>query len=177
MIEVLQKIITLLGEFNIPYVLIGGLAVSTYAEPRATEDIDLLVLISRDRVPDFVVNLGEQGYEVKHRKADFLDPVGDVIHLVINGVPVDLLLARFSYEAEFINRAVPVNFGDFEVRMVDLTDLVLLKLKAGSPKDLFDVVNLVNANRDKIDQESLYQRCKELKIDTKKITAVLEKFI
>lgn len=38
-------------------VVIGGIAVSMLARPRFTEDIDALVLISLDELPDFL-NLG-----------------------------------------------------------------------------------------------------------------------
>ena len=39
----LRGIVKALNATEIPYALVGGLAVSIYAQPRATEDVDLLV--------------------------------------------------------------------------------------------------------------------------------------
>ena len=45
LIETLKKVCLLFCEAHIKFCLIGGLAVGILAKPRATEDIDLLVLI------------------------------------------------------------------------------------------------------------------------------------
>ena len=42
----LRRIVAALDAAGVPYALAGGLAVSIYTTPRATEDIDLLMRIS-----------------------------------------------------------------------------------------------------------------------------------
>ena len=44
--ETLKSLCRILGDARLEYCLIGGLAVGILSKPRATEDIDLLVLIS-----------------------------------------------------------------------------------------------------------------------------------
>ena len=45
----LKSMCALLNEEHLDYCLIGGLAVAILAKPRATEDIDFLVLIEESR--------------------------------------------------------------------------------------------------------------------------------
>ena len=42
---------SLLNDEQIDFCLIGGLAVAILAKPRATEDIDLLILINEEKIP------------------------------------------------------------------------------------------------------------------------------
>lgn len=57
--EELRRVIGALDAARVPYALAGGLAVSIYAEPRATQDIDVLVAPEDlDRVTAAVSPLG-----------------------------------------------------------------------------------------------------------------------
>lgn len=43
MIELLEKIIRILDLMHVPYMLSGSVAMNLYAEPRTTQDIDLII--------------------------------------------------------------------------------------------------------------------------------------
>ncbi len=90
----LRGIVKALNAAEIPYALVGGLAVSIYAQPRATEDVDLLV--AREDLARAVERLESLGF----RRAGVPMSVGarrlDIQPLIkIDGtdlIPVDLLV-------------------------------------------------------------------------------------
>jgi len=90
----LRGIVKALNAAEIPYALVGGLAVSIYAQPRATEDVDLLV--AREDLARAVERLESLGF----RRAGVPMSVGarrlDIQRLIkIDGtdlIPVDLLV-------------------------------------------------------------------------------------
>ena len=46
----------------------GGIAVALWGEPRATQDIDIVVLISKDRVFDFLKEAKKYGFSYQERE-------------------------------------------------------------------------------------------------------------
>jgi hypothetical protein len=55
----LRKILEALNKAHVPYAVVGGIAVSLYAQPRATQDIDLLIPGSSwNEVRPLMVQLG-----------------------------------------------------------------------------------------------------------------------
>jgi hypothetical protein len=47
----LDLLVALLERMSVRYVVMGGLAVRAYSIPRATEDIDFTLALSRERLP------------------------------------------------------------------------------------------------------------------------------
>lgn len=88
------------------------------------------------------------------RRGDADDPVAGVAHLQFtDGAEVDVLLARWKWEAAVIERAERLDLGGFVVAVPTTSDLVLLKLAAGGPLDLQDVIALVRTDPDRIVRE------------------------
>ena len=54
--QALSRILSVLENLGVPYALIGGLALAFYEVVRATEDVDLLILLS----PADMATLAEQ---------------------------------------------------------------------------------------------------------------------
>ncbi len=48
--------------------LIGEIAVALWGEPRATQDIDIVVLISKDRAFDFLKETKKYGFSYQERR-------------------------------------------------------------------------------------------------------------
>jgi hypothetical protein len=130
----------------------GGWAYSALVEPRATTDIDLLVLVeqpSRETISDLlsplfssiVVHPAPMGFK------------GIAIWLVVGinqgqEVVVDLLLA----DSEFLNHALArkqtVEFGNLSVPILTLEDLIILKTLAGRLQDQADLEKIRNRGVD-----------------------------
>jgi hypothetical protein len=147
-----ERILRALAEHAVDYVLIGGLAVQTHGHVRTTIDADIVPapdpanlgrLAAALRSLDArVLNRGEEDTVVDAKmlpKAtiwQFATRDGgiDVIHEAPGGRPY----------AELSGRALHVRLGDIDVPVVDLDDLIRMKLARGRPTDLADVAALTD---------------------------------
>lgn len=151
-----ERILRTLAEHGVEYVLIGGLAVQTHGHVRTTNDADLIPapqpanlkrLASALRALEArVLNPGEEDTEIDAKMLptatiwQFATRDGgiDVMHEVPGGRPYQELSAR----------ALRVSLGDIEVPVVDLDDLIQMKLARGRPVDLADVAALTDEGVD-----------------------------
>jgi hypothetical protein len=147
-----ERILKALAEHGVEYVLIGGLAVQTHGHVRTTNDADLIPapdpanlerLASALRTLDAkVLNPGEEETPVDAKMLpratiwQFATRDGgiDVMQEVPGGRPF----------AELRERALRVRLGEIEVAVVDLDDLIRMKLARGRPVDLADVAALTD---------------------------------
>ena len=121
------------------FTLIGGLAVSTWSTPRATRDIDLLVLVDTDKLQQIVTAFCDAGLHAELRRGDYNDPVP----YLIRADAVDILVATRAYEAEAIQQSINVAVAGKTVPVASPEFLIVLKLKAGGPQNLLDVQELL----------------------------------
>jgi predicted nucleotidyltransferase len=147
-----ERILRVLAEHGVDYVLIGGLAVQTHGHVRTTNDADLIPApepANLKRLADAlraldarVLNPGRQDVEIdatmlpKATIWQFSTRDGgiDVLHEVPGGRPYEDLSAR----------ALRVDLGGIEVPVVDRDDLIQMKLARGRPVDLADVAALTD---------------------------------
>jgi hypothetical protein len=147
-----ERILRALAEHGVDYVLIGGLAVQTHGHVRTTNDADLIPapdpanlkrLAATLRSLDArVLNPGQEDTEIDAKMLpktaiwQFVTRDGgiDVMHEVPGGRPY----------SELSRRALHVRLGDVEVPVVDLDDLIQMKLARGRPVDLADVAALTD---------------------------------
>lgn len=62
--EVLRRVVSILNEESVAYMVTGSFATAYYAHPRATQDIDLVVEASEDALERVAARLKEAGYYV-----------------------------------------------------------------------------------------------------------------
>lgn len=147
-----ERILRVLDEQGVEYVLIGGLAMQTHGHVRTTNDADLIPapspanlerLAAALRVLDArVLNRGEEGAQIDAKMLQratiwqFATRDGgiDVMHEVPGGR---------SY-AELSERALRVKLGEITVPVVGLDDLIQMKLARARPVDLADVAALTD---------------------------------
>lgn len=151
-----ERILRALAEHGVEYVLIGGLAVQTHGHVRTTNDADLIPspepanlrrLAAALRALDArVLNPGEEDTEIDAKMLprapswQFATRDGgiDVMHEVPGGRPY----------AELSDRALQVRLGGIDIPVVDLDDLIHMKLARGHPTDLADVAALTDPAAD-----------------------------
>ena len=139
--EPVQRVLDGLGA---SYALIGAHAMAVRGYPRFTVDID--VLTSDERVLSVSTwdELRRAGATIDARRGDADDPLGGVVHILLaDGTDVDVVLSKWKWEAQVIERAEPVALGGLVVRVPRLGDLILLKLAAGGYTDLQDAAALL----------------------------------
>ena len=112
--------------------------------PRFTVVIDLLTSDARVLAPSLWAPLVEGGASVDPRKGDAEDPLAGVVHILLSdGTDIDLVVARWKWEAAVIERAEPMRVAGTEINVPRLSDLILLKLAAGGYTDLHDAAALL----------------------------------
>jgi hypothetical protein len=149
-----ERILRVLAEHGVDYVLIGGLAVQTHGHVRTTNDADLIPapdpanlerLAAALRSLDArVLNPGEEDTAVDAKmlpKAtiwQFVTRDGgiDVMHEVPGGRPY----------SDLSRRALHLSLEGVDVPVVDLDDLIQMKLARGRPVDLADIAALTDPN-------------------------------
>jgi predicted nucleotidyltransferase len=141
--EALANLAAVFQERRIRYALIGGLAVSVWGTPRATEDID--VLADAGPSPELGAALRAAGFESEWRRGDSDDPVPLLLRLRgASGPEIDVICVTREWEREMLTRSVHVRIPTgIEIPVTAVEDLIVLKLIAGGPRDLADVAEIL----------------------------------
>jgi hypothetical protein len=108
------------------WAVIGGVAMGIYGVLRTTVDVDLLV--GEECVPRLAELLGGLGYELKFAWEESSHFVAEAEH----HCPLDILHAHRPHSLAMLGRARRVPMGEprIEVPVVDLADLIGLKVQA-----------------------------------------------
>lgn len=154
-LEVLQDAVTRLERAGIPYMLTGSIALSYYAQPRMTRDIDLVAeLAGRDTKS--IVALFAPGYYVPDADVDRAiagEGMFNVLHLG-KLVKLDLIVRKdMPYRRHEFGRRQRVRLPGFEAWIVTREDLILSKLvwakDSGSELQMRDVHALLAGDADR----------------------------
>jgi hypothetical protein len=147
-----ERILRALAEHDVDYVLIGGLAVQTHGHVRTTNDVDLIPAPEPANLKRLAATLREleakvlnPGEEKTAVDATML-PRATVWQFATRNGGIDVMLevpGGRPYK-ELRQRALRVRLGDIEVPVVDLDDLIQMKLARGCPVDLADVAALTD---------------------------------
>mgnify|MGYP001568392841 CR=1 FL=1 len=143
LISALSDLVTDFNRRGVSYALAGGWAYSALVEPRATTDIDLLILLeqpSREQVQLLVSSLFDS--TVIHPAPMVFQGISIWRVVGIRSdqeVIVDLLLADSAYLQTALARARAIPFGALLVPILTLEDLVILKTLAGRLQDRADL--------------------------------------
>jgi hypothetical protein len=137
----LRGIVKALDEAGIPYALVGGLAVSVYAAPRATEHVDLL--LAREDLPRAVERLASLGFRPAGTPMSVAAGRLGIQRLVkIDGsdlVPLDLLVPSDASLAALLAGREIIAWEDGYLSIVSLAGLRTLKRLRGSAQDHADL--------------------------------------
>ena len=139
-----------------PYCVIGALAVGAWGQPRATKDIDLLILLEESTQPEFTAWLGTAGFTLDEDWAR-QNPLmkGRGMRLRHRSHPVDLMIPGDAHEREALTRRVSLIIEGQPVWMATPEDLILLKLKACRDRDLVDALSIVHRQASRLDLDYL----------------------
>jgi hypothetical protein len=133
-----------LDAIGAPYALIGAHAMAARGYLRFTVDVDLLTTDARvlDRATWSAIE--REGGSVDRRRGGEDDPLGGVVHIRLAEAPdVDVILAKWEWEAGVIERAETMRVAGADIRVPRTSDLILLKLAAGGHLDLRDAAVLL----------------------------------
>ncbi|MGQ0536564.1 MAG: DUF6036 family nucleotidyltransferase [Methanobacteriota archaeon] len=151
---------------RVDYAYVGGVAVMAWGQPRATSDVDALVALASDQIPDFVEALRAEGLTAA--ATDFESARVDRSHVTVfddhSAFHVDVKLARDPSETAQVREALDVKFGDGVLRVARPEDTVAFKLSYGSPQDIQDVRSILVRQRGRLDVDRLREFARRLKV-------------
>ena len=165
-----------LAGLGVPVLLVGGWALNSYGVSRQTIDIDLLI-----REPDFGEIdplLRDQGYRMVYR--------GELFARYQCGrserPDIGVLFASPETVDAMIETAQSVKLAGVELAVPSLEHLMGMKLhalkhnyQARAPRDIPDLVALIQANREAVTDEDFRDLCE--KYGTPKICRQVETFL
>jgi hypothetical protein len=130
MINEIKSVTEKLEQANIPYMITGGIALLLYTLPRSTQDVDIVLEISPDKVDIFIKSFSEGYYyndlEIKEeikRKGMF-----NLIDLS-TFFRIDCIIREENeFEKHKFLRRKQQDFAGLDIWVIDLNDLIISKL-------------------------------------------------
>ena len=125
------------------HAVIGAYALAARGYIRQTADFDLLTTDRSALTTDVWDREREDDMRVDVHRGDFDDPLAGVARIRGNDLRLDVVVAKYTWQAAVIDRAEPKNFGDVMLRVPLVSDLIVMKVDAGGYLDLRDAVELL----------------------------------
>jgi hypothetical protein len=166
---------------GVRWYLFGAQAVILLGAPRLTADVDVTVDLGERPTSSLVEALGRHGFE---RRVDAVN--GFVARTRVlpfdhapTRIPVDVVLAGPGLEGRFLARAEVLVVEGVRIPVAAPDDLVVMKILAGRPKDVEDVVALVRTVGDALDLDRAREtlRLLEAALDQRDLLPILEQAV
>lgn len=162
----IHKLQVILKKNKINLVLIGGLAASIFAKPRATFDIDGLIQVTEKGIKKLLKDLKKNG--VKFNQKQPLKQIAGLPFLTLYfsslKIYADLFIVSNEFQKEIDRRARKIKFNKTKIKIASPEDLILLKLQSGRQKDLEDVREILSENKNKLNFKYLKKWAKKLNV-------------
>jgi hypothetical protein len=165
--NLLGRIVSLLEDSKVAYMVTGSVASSFHGKPRATFDLDIVIDPTKQQLEEFLIGLGDEYYVSSAAAREAFEQRGmfNVVDYK-TGIKADLILRKnrdFSRtEFERKRRASLLNVDCY---VVTAEDSILSKLEwsklAASDRQLSDVIETCRANSD-LDAEYLRDWAEQL---------------
>lgn len=151
--DLLADLGTAFAAVDVEWFLFGAQAAIVYGVARLTADVDVTA-----RVPAGLPNaaladaLERHGFRRRFDSPALMD-AGRVLPFVhdATALPVDVVLSGPGLEDEFFARANRHDLDGVGVPVVEVSDLIVMKVLASRPKDLEDVATLLRVQQAGID--------------------------
>lgn len=129
-LDVLQDVVRKLEQAGIEYMLTGSMAMTYYAQPRMTRDLDLVAALN-EADAQRIVGVFEPDYYVPRQAVVTALRRRSMFNLIHEAsvTKVDFVVLKSEpYRQQEFARRQQVSFGDFELWIVSKEDLILSKL-------------------------------------------------
>lgn len=137
-----KDFLRLLNEHQVEYLLIGGYAVGYHGYPRATNDMDIWIMIHPENATRMVSVLRAFGFDSPQLVPElFLSE--NIVRMGIPPIRIEVLtkISGVQFDECYANRIIDTIDG-VEVTLLSLPDLRINKQASGRHKDLDDLEHL-----------------------------------
>jgi hypothetical protein len=159
--ELLQRTVETLERLNLTYLVTGSMATILYGEPRFTNDIDIVVQLSANRIGDFVEAFpSDEFYLDDERIRQAVESRGqfNVLHPA-SGLRIDVIIPEMDeFDRSRFSRARRVRpANDYEATFASAEDVIVKKLQfhaeGGSDKHLRDIASVLRISGADLDRD------------------------
>jgi predicted nucleotidyltransferase len=145
--EDLKQLLLAFNDHEVEYLIVGGYAVGTYAEPRATKDLDLFIRSEIKNSESVYRALAAYGAPLSGlTAADFRDDPHSIFQIGQPPARVDILqhIDGVDFDQAWNHRA-EASVDGVPAHVISVEHLIQNKLKSGRMRDLADVEALRDA--------------------------------
>jgi hypothetical protein len=129
-LDVLKDVSIRLGKAHLDYMLSGSLAMSYYAQPRMTRDIDIVIHLNQASGA-FLYDFFKMDYYLSKEAVDeavLNESMFNMIHQQAI-IKVDFIIRKSSeYRIAEFERRKKITLGDFDTYIVTVEDLIISKI-------------------------------------------------
>lgn len=143
-IDAASEVAKFLEKENVPYAIIGGLAVQLWGESRTTQDVDLVIVVDAGSTDRVIASA------LSRFKARITDPAefarkNRVLLLATDdNTPIDISFGIPGYESTAVAHAIDIDLpSGISVKVLSPEDLIVHKIIAGRARDDEDVKNML----------------------------------
>ncbi len=141
-----EKLLRLLKEHKVDFVIIGATAFPVHGYARSTLDIDIFLRPVRENAEKAWAALKKFGYDMTDVSIDDLLKKKVLIRQYAVETDIHPFVKGVSFDDVWKNK-VRAKFGNIFVYFASLDDLIKMKKAAGRPKDLEDLKFLSEIKR------------------------------
>jgi len=163
LLEAGREVEETLSQLGLAAVIIGGIAVFRWGEPRATRDVDFTILCP----------FGEErraAQALSGRLRSRLDNAAELaasrrVFLAVssNGTPIDIALGGLPFEERAVRRGSEFEFvRGLHLKTCSAEDLVVMKAFAGRDRDLVDIPPILLRQRGTLDWKLIEEELRPL---------------
>lgn len=154
--EALSRTVDSFRKGHIPYVLIGAWALAAWGKPRATLDLDFLVMVNEKDLEFLGSKMSHVGMELDETWLRY-NPMlrGSQLRLQFREVTIDLLRPRDLHDRHVFRRRQKKRLAGRYYWLVAPEDFILQKLKVGRPRDFEDALSVLERSGESLDKRYL----------------------
>ncbi|MEF8874944.1 MAG: DUF6036 family nucleotidyltransferase [Candidatus Thermoplasmatota archaeon] len=162
--EVLRTTIEYLNQEDIDYVLVGGIAVIIYGNPRTTVDLDLLVKLEEEEIKDFAGYLQNKGFfsDPKDMKLAFEEKTHFTAEEKDSLFRLDIKGVYDAKEKMTLKNRNKIEYKGMKMWVASPEDTIANKLYYGSEQDIEDAESIYIRQEKNLDHGYLEKRCEAL---------------
>jgi hypothetical protein len=146
-----EKTIDLLECVRATYLIIGGLAVGVLGEARMTQDVDILIQLNPEDIPDLLKSATDKGFRFDRKKVLETVELQGFFQLILGNFHVDFVIGSMPFEIEAFKRRRKIKLYNKTAFFPTPEDLILFKIIPGREKDMLDAKTIVTRHKDKLD--------------------------
>lgn len=163
LLNVLACVVEHLRHERVTYALIGAWALSVWGRPRATKDLDFLVLLDETGFARAANRFAEKGIKADKTWSKW-NPMlkGVQARFQYQGVTVDMLRARDAHDRQALQRKRRKRIWKQYCWFVSPEDLIIQKLKVGRPRDFEDALTVLDRSGKILDRRYIRRWAKRI---------------